>query len=358
MGSTLIHQPEGYVSERLFRILLAEDLEANATLAILRLEQQGHEVKWVKNGLEAVEECQKNQYDLILMDVMMPELDGLQATLNIRLIEQDSENHIPILALTASAMSDDSAKCIAAGMDGFVAKPIDFEHLFISMDEVVPEGVGVLNNVRDIDITPHQQVDFAPLNGVMDVNKAMKTWRVPEILAKALISFSLERTGDAVKMIRILAAHPDNLAEVCSISHALKGVASNLSLNVVADLATRIDGFLNEESRGRAEALLGELDGALQRVSISVAQIKLPDADLSRVTKSFNKEKVQSLLTELVMALNQLNPDIVEPVLASLAEYVEESELASIKDGVDIFDFDTSLDKTHELAHKLGLDLE
>ncbi len=124
-----------YISPRTFKILLAEDIEANATLATLRLEQQGHTVYWVKNGRKTVEESQANSYDIILMDVMMPEMDGLDATREIRSIEEKTKARIPILALTASVMREDYNKCLAAGMDGVESKPIDFNKLFSEMEK-------------------------------------------------------------------------------------------------------------------------------------------------------------------------------------------------------------------------------
>lgn len=98
-------QVDDYRSPRLFHILLAEDLETNASLAILRITQQGHHVDWAKNGREALQAFTRGGYDLVLMDVMMPEMDGLEATRRIRMHEQVSRSTpIPIIALTASVM--------------------------------------------------------------------------------------------------------------------------------------------------------------------------------------------------------------------------------------------------------------
>lgn len=115
------------------RILLAEDNEINALLATSLLRKQGHKVDHVLNGREAVEAAIQITYDIILMDVHMPEVDGLSATGQIRALESPSAR-TPILALTANAMSEDKRRCVEAGMDDFMPKPFVVEEL-ISMLE-------------------------------------------------------------------------------------------------------------------------------------------------------------------------------------------------------------------------------
>jgi len=117
-------------------ILLAEDNRVNQKLAVRLLEKRGHEVTVVENGMEVLRSIEKGAPDLILMDVQMPELDGIQATAAIRESEQKSGKHIPIIALTARAMSGDRERCEAAGMDGYVSKPLQSEIFFAVIEEV------------------------------------------------------------------------------------------------------------------------------------------------------------------------------------------------------------------------------
>jgi CheY-like chemotaxis protein len=118
-------------------ILLAEDNRVNQTLAVRLLEKRGHEVTAVENGRAALQSLEKQVPDLILMDVQMPELDGFQTTAAIRESERESMKHIPIIALTAHAMSGDEERCRAAGMDGYVSKPLHAEALFTVIEEVL-----------------------------------------------------------------------------------------------------------------------------------------------------------------------------------------------------------------------------
>ena len=118
------------------QILLAEDSLVNQKLAIALLEGQGHTVALVNNGKDAVAASGRQKFDLVLMDVQMPELDGLEATAQIRAREQRTGTHLPIIAMTAHALKGDRERCLAAGMDSYVAKPIRAEELFETMEAV------------------------------------------------------------------------------------------------------------------------------------------------------------------------------------------------------------------------------
>ena len=110
------------------RILLVEDNELNAEIAEFILTENGAKVETVKNGLEAVqhfEACESGTYDVILMDVMMPVMDGLTATKTIRSLERQDAKTIPIIAMTANAFREDAEKCMEAGMNAHLAKPLD-----------------------------------------------------------------------------------------------------------------------------------------------------------------------------------------------------------------------------------------
>jgi signal transduction histidine kinase/CheY-like chemotaxis protein len=111
-------------SSRSLRILLAEDNLVNQKVAMTMLGKMGHRITLATNGREALEHWRQNDFDLILMDVQMPEMTGLQATMQIRREEVALGRHLPIFAMTASAMSEDRERCLAAGMDDFISKPI------------------------------------------------------------------------------------------------------------------------------------------------------------------------------------------------------------------------------------------
>lgn len=119
---------------RPLRVLLADDNPVNAKLATILLERAGHEVRTVPDGAEAVQALAGGSYDLVLMDVQMPVMDGLEATRRIRALPDAHKARIPIVAITANAMRGDDATCFAAGMDGYVTKPISAASLLEAID--------------------------------------------------------------------------------------------------------------------------------------------------------------------------------------------------------------------------------
>jgi CheY-like chemotaxis protein len=127
-------------SRSALRILLAEDNKVNQFLAARLLGKLGHRVVIVGNGREALaalDDPGSGGFDLILMDVQMPDMDGFEATAIIRARERSSGKHLPIIAVTAHAMKGDEERCLAAGMDGYTSKPIEIDQLFATIDRVV-----------------------------------------------------------------------------------------------------------------------------------------------------------------------------------------------------------------------------
>lgn len=129
-------QADGPATLRSLRILVAEDNQVNQMVIGMMLRQLGHQVDVVINGIEACEQVQKGPYDLVLMDMQMPEMDGMTATRTIRKLPHASAT-IPIIALTANAMEGDRERYIAAGMDDYVAKPISLPQLITAMNRVL-----------------------------------------------------------------------------------------------------------------------------------------------------------------------------------------------------------------------------
>jgi two-component system, sensor histidine kinase and response regulator len=115
--------------ESALRILLAEDNAVNQKLAVRLLQKKGHSVVVVGTGVEALRALGKENFDLVLMDVQMPEMDGLEATAALRKNEKDGTYHHTVIALTAHAMHGDREKCMTAGMDGYLTKPIQLDEL-------------------------------------------------------------------------------------------------------------------------------------------------------------------------------------------------------------------------------------
>jgi two-component system sensor histidine kinase/response regulator len=118
-------------------ILLAEDNAVNQVLAVRILEKRGYSVTVAPDGQAAVEAFKMGGFDLVLMDIQMPRMDGFEATAAIRESEKLTGGHIPIVAMTAHALVGDRERCIASGMDGYVSKPIRTSELFATIEKVL-----------------------------------------------------------------------------------------------------------------------------------------------------------------------------------------------------------------------------
>jgi two-component system, sensor histidine kinase and response regulator len=125
------------------RVLVADDNPVNQLLLVRLLEKRGHHVQVVANGLEALQALQKEKFDLVLMDVQMPEMSGVEATVAIRQNEKSSGLHTPIIALTASTTKGDREKCLASGMDGYLTKPIRV----VELDELLTSHIAGMEKV-------------------------------------------------------------------------------------------------------------------------------------------------------------------------------------------------------------------
>jgi signal transduction histidine kinase/DNA-binding response OmpR family regulator len=140
-----------------FRILLAEDNLVNQKLALRLLEKRGYSMTTACNGIEVLKKLDNESFDLILMDIQMPEIDGLEATAAIRKRELATGAHLPIVAMTANAMQGDKERCLAAGMDGYVSKPLNIKELLAVVQELIGRSENPPENAAD----PHSKYTAA-----------------------------------------------------------------------------------------------------------------------------------------------------------------------------------------------------
>jgi CheY-like chemotaxis protein len=124
-------------SARKLRILVAEDSMVNQRLAVSMLQKMGHTVMIAGSGKEALDVYERHPFEVIFMDVQMPEMNGLEATQRIRSMEKGSDSHIPIIAMTAQAMSGDRERCLAAGMDDYVDKPVSSKSMAAALERTI-----------------------------------------------------------------------------------------------------------------------------------------------------------------------------------------------------------------------------
>jgi CheY-like chemotaxis protein/HPt (histidine-containing phosphotransfer) domain-containing protein len=226
--------------KRPLRILLAEDNLFNQKLAIGLLEKEGHRIVVANNGVEALAILERETFDLVMMDVQMPEMDGLAATRVLRRREAEQGRHTPVLAMTAYAMKGDRERCLAAGMDGYVSKPIRARELYDAIAAAVDAPA----------LSPPAPSLLAP-GECPDWGRALNQVAGDRKLLRELVRLFLHECPGWLAQMRRGACCGD-AATMRTAAHNLKSCLGNFAVQAAFDAA------LNVEKLGRE----GKLDGA------------------------------------------------------------------------------------------------
>jgi two-component system sensor histidine kinase/response regulator len=237
------------------RILLAEDNEINQRVAVGILEQRGHSVTVAANGKLALTALGKERFDLILMDVQMPVMTGLEAVAAIREQEHTSGAHIPIIAMTAHAMDGDRQRCLDAGMDRYLAKPIRARELLQSIENLMSVLAETAPSVPDL----------ASNRALLDRSAMLDCVGGNQELLQAVIGVFLKNCPDLVTQIRSAVADGDCDALKLA-AHSLRGAASNFLTASAIQAATRLEEMGRESRLLSAEDELSTLEKEIARV--------------------------------------------------------------------------------------------
>ncbi|MES2789281.1 MAG: PAS domain S-box protein [Planctomycetota bacterium] len=221
---------------RPLKILLVEDNVVNQRVGQLLLQKHGHLVQIAQNGREAIERIADEVFDLVLMDVQMPEMDGLEATAAIRAAEQETKTHLPIIALTAYAMTGDRERFLAAGMDGYVTKPLHPEDLWTTFRQVLPTVA--ISSPQ----TPRSSVPFSkPRGAVFDRAKALAHSGGDLSILRETTDLFREHVGGYLAQIRQGIDAGDAQA-VQQVAHTLRGSVRFYGADIAADLTFQLEG--------------------------------------------------------------------------------------------------------------------
>jgi two-component system sensor histidine kinase/response regulator len=204
-------------ARRSLRILLAEDNAVNRQLVTALLTKRGHTAVSVVNGREAVAAVANSAFDLVLMDVQMPEMDGLQATAAIRKAEEATGAHVPIVALTAHAMKGDREACLAAGTDEYLSKPVNATELFALIETLTGNTASATR--AQIDFTPPSEPAF-------DMGSMLARVEGDKGLLKELAQiFRTEVPGVLAEIRRCVAT--GNSPGLERVAHGFRGACGN-----------------------------------------------------------------------------------------------------------------------------------
>ncbi len=235
--------------QRRLRVLLAEDNKINQKVAVRLLEKWGHQATVVNDGVEAVAAYKAHEFDLILMDVQMPNMDGLAATAAIREHEQSTGKHTPILATTAHAMKGDREMCINAGMDGYITKPLDADEFCATVNTWYPATK-----------PGPEPAPAEPDTGlVFDADEASRKLGGDRELLQELAGMFIQEYPTRLAAIKDAIAAKDS-EQLMREAHALKGEVGNFAAQASWDAAYRLENMGRHNQMDEAEAALEQLE--------------------------------------------------------------------------------------------------
>jgi CheY-like chemotaxis protein len=249
---------------RRLRVLVAEDNAVNQQVAVGMLERAGHEAAVAGNGREVLALLEKEAFDVVLMDVQMPELDGLETTAAIRERERATGAHLPIVALTAHAMRGDAERCLAAGMDAYLAKPLQPRDLASAIASAVGSVAAGAAAAAD-------SASGAPATvGAVDLPRLLERVGGDR---KALADLVRIFRADWPKQLARLrkAVRGNDAAALRAAAHALKGAVSNFAAPAATEAALGLQKMGASAQLGRAEAALARLEQEVEALLAALA---------------------------------------------------------------------------------------
>ena len=266
-------------AKRTLRILVAEDNPVNQQLALHLLERRGHSAIVAENGREALAAIEKNTFDLVLMDVQMPEMGGLEATRAIREKEKSTGKHLPIVAMTAHAMQGDRERCLEAGMDGYLAKPLD-PKIFLQVVEgtALPWGT---SETEPSTLKSEQIVDNSTLLARFGGDR--------KLVFKLVNAFR----KDCPRMIATIgsAIRARDAAALANAAHALKGSVGNFGASAAFETAREVEKLAREGKLDGARELSGTLEERTTAFLLALQAIAQRNKNTKRKIRSRNSRR-------------------------------------------------------------------
>ncbi len=226
---------ESLPATKSLHILLAEDGLVNQTVAVNLLTDRGHEVTVANNGQEAVAAFDREAFDIILMDIQMPGMDGYEATARIRLKECELGTHIPIVAMTAHAMKGDRERCLEAGMDGYIAKPIRAQQLYETVESMAGQ--------------PFDPMEVSPVTSstalTLDRDEILKNLGGNVATLRSVVELFGSESAKLMKRMQVAITNQAS-SDLQRDAHTLKGSIQLFGADEVAALAFQLEGMGRE----------------------------------------------------------------------------------------------------------------
>ncbi|MCK9199600.1 MAG: PAS domain S-box protein [Gallionella sp.] len=341
-------------------ILLAEDNELNQEVAVGLLEDAGFQVEIANNGQEVLDMLARKSYDIVLMDMQMPVMDGVTATEEIR--KDAKYKALPIVAMTANAMQQDKERCEAAGMNGHVAKPIEPDDLFrtllkwVKPTQFVPAKAE--EKIQDRHHAPKDEISLPVIEG-LDVELGLR-----RVLGKRPLYLSMlqkyvsNQQATPTELRAALDAGDRATAE--RIAHSAKGVSGNIGASGLQEMAAELEKMIREGAD--AEAVEKKIAPFEKKQGAMIAALRqfLPGEESGKPPESLDMNKVAGVVQKLGGLLAEDDSeasDVLEENLDLLRFAMGAEHFTRIDGAIKQYDFEAALKYLRERATELKIDL-
>lgn len=335
------------------RLLLVEDNEINQQVARELLESAGFLIEIAENGKEAVDAVSNDEYDLVLMDLQMPVMDGYEA---VRHIRKSGIKKLPIIAMTADAMSGVEEKVLEVGMNDYVTKPIRPDRLFGVLLEYIPGLDSIDLDPIDAEQEESEETDLSIFKDLLDYETAL--FRVggdPEFYGTLLESFKNDFSSFREKLV---ATEQESREKAARLAHSLKGVSGNLGAGPVFLAAERVENALNAgETLENLTVDLDEIDTWFSQFNARYAKWesdRKPLPEKPDISVEIHRED----FTNLISLIKNYDPKAAEELarMESSLISVDAEATDSVKKSVKRYDFETALAILEAIAEKVDFD--
>ena len=313
------------------KILLVEDNIVNQMVAVEILSLAGMKVHKAENGLQAVERIKNEVFDVVLMDIQMPVMDGMEATARIR--SDPGNKDLPIIAMTAHALSGDREKCIAAGMDDYVSKPIDRLQLFKVLQKYTSKNKVISDTeAGSLPEESKTQVDITKMYGI-DVDEGMDRMGC-SFERYITILFEFSKTIEPLIPQIEESIRKNDLTGAREKNHAVKGSAGNLAVKDLFIASQSLEKAIDDKDTDQIKDFLSQVEDRFSQVKEYLKKIKsdhMVKNQSAKQDQNYEPDIIRDMLGELDKSLEEYDPVESKIKFDQFKEYISANSLQDIE---------------------------
>ncbi len=331
------------------KILVVEDNRINQEVARDMLCQSGFIVDIAENGIEAIRSIKSGDYDLVLMDIQMPEMDGYEAATRIR--REDKFKDLPILALTANVMPRDKEKAKAAGMNGHLGKPIRIKELVEALAKwITPGDRKAPDNFEADTSTPGMKLpDTLP---GLDVAFGVGQFSGNQKLYLHSLDIFCEDYGNAGQNITDMLDN-NEIKKACALLHTIKGAGGNIGAKRLYEASAGLEKQIKEDQQDHISEGLHQFDDALAQFLTSVQALRTADIKDSKDAKPLDTKDVTDqiqVISDLLEENEIIDPEMFEPLKKHFTDPDQQKSVAELERLILSFEYDQALLQLEKIA--------